>query len=48
MRLKKIWLALIVLLAVLLVIALFDGGREPQRLIEQPVQLPAELSGAAR
>ena len=48
MRLKKIWLALIVLLAVFLVIAWYDGGREPQRLIEQPVKLPAELSGAAR
>ena len=48
MRLKKIWLVLIVLLAVFLVIAWYDGGREPQRLIEQPVQLPAELSGAAR
>lgn len=48
MRLKKIWLALIVLLAVFLVIAWYDGGREPQRLIEQPVELPAELSGAAR
>ena len=40
MRLKKIWLGLLVLLVLFLVVAWYDGGREPQRLIEQPVELP--------
>jgi polyferredoxin len=37
---KNIWLGLLALLALFLVIAWYDGGREPQRLIEQPVELP--------
>jgi len=32
-----------VLLVLFLALAWFDGGREPQRLIEQPVDLLAEL-----
>jgi hypothetical protein len=40
MRLNKIWLGVIVLLVLFLVVAWYDGGREQQRLIEQPVELP--------
>ncbi len=42
MRLGKIRLGLLVLLVLFLVIAWYDGGREPQRLIEQPVELEGE------
>ena len=45
MRLSKLRLALLVLLALFLAIAWYDGGREPQRLIEQPVELSPELTG---
>jgi len=40
MRLNKIWLGVAVLLVLLLAVVWYDGGREPQRLIEQPVELP--------
>jgi|GEM_PF-2464933 hypothetical protein len=40
---KTIRWVLTVLLVLFLALAWFDGGREPQRLIEQPVDLPAEL-----
>jgi len=40
MRLNKIWLGVAVLLVLALVVVWYDGGREPQRLIEQPVELP--------
>ena len=40
MRLNKLWVGLLVLLVLFLAIAWYDGGREPQRLIEQPVELP--------
>ena len=40
MRRNKIWLGAAVLLVLFLVVAWYDGGREPQRLIEQPVELP--------
>ena len=40
MRRKNIWLGLLTLLVLFLIIAWYDGGREPQRLIEQPVELP--------
>jgi len=40
MRLNKIWLGAAVLLVLLLAVVWYDGGREPQRLIEQPVELP--------
>ena len=43
MRLSKVRLVLIGLFIVFLAIAWYDGGREPQRLIEQPVELPEEL-----
>lgn len=39
MRLTKFRWALLALL-LFLAIAWYDGGREPQRLIEQPVELP--------
>jgi hypothetical protein len=45
MRLNKIWLGVTVLLVLFLVVVWYDGGREPQRLIEQPVELPAKYSG---
>jgi len=34
---------MLALLVVLLAVAWYDGGREPQRLIEQPVELPEGL-----
>ncbi len=40
MRLTKIQMALLALLILFLAVAWYDGGREPQRLIEQPVELP--------
>ena len=40
MRLNKISLGAAVLVILLLIVAWYDGGREPQRLIEQPVELP--------
>ena len=43
---KNIWLGLLILLALFLIVAWYDGGREPQRLIEQPVELPGTLGGA--
>ena len=39
MRRKIIGQVALVLVAVLLLFAWVDGGREPQRLIEQPVTL---------
>lgn len=39
MRLGKVRLGLLVLLILFLIVAWYDGGREPQRLIEQPVEL---------
>lgn len=43
MRLNKLQQALLVLLLLILALAWYDGGREPQRLIEQPVELPEGL-----
>ena len=43
MRLSKLQLGLLVLVVLFLVLAWYDGGREPQRLIEQPADLPAAL-----
>ena len=40
MRPNKIWLGVLGLLVLLLVVVWYDGGREPQRLIEQAVELP--------
>jgi hypothetical protein len=40
MRLNKISLGVLVLLVLFLAVVWYDGGREPQRLIEQPVELP--------
>lgn len=43
MRRNKIWLGAAGLLVLFLAVAWYDGGREPQRLIEQPVELPEGL-----
>lgn len=43
MRRKKIGWVLLALFVVFLALVWFDGGREPQRLIEQPVELPEGL-----
>jgi len=43
MRLTKLQMGLLALIVLFLVIAWWDGGREPQRLIEQPVALPENL-----
>ena len=48
MRRKNIWLGLLLLFVLFLILAWYDGGREPQRLIEQPVELPPKISGAFR
>ena len=40
MRLDKVRLVLLALLVLALALVWYDGGREPQRLIEQPVELP--------
>lgn len=48
MRLGKVRLGLLVLLVLFLAIAWYDGGREPQRLIEQPVELPPGLQEGLR
>jgi hypothetical protein len=40
MRLNKFWYGLLALLVLVLAVVWYDGGREPQRLIEQPVELP--------
>ena len=40
MRLNKIWYGVLGLLVLILLVVWYDGGREPQRLIEQPVELP--------
>ena len=46
MRLDKVRLIVLALVILFLALVWYDGGREPQRLIEQPVELPPELSGA--
>lgn len=43
MRLTKLQLGLLALVVLFLIVAWWDGGREPQRLIEQPVELPENL-----
>jgi len=40
MRLNKIWYGVLGLVVLILLVVWYDGGREPQRLIEQPVELP--------
>jgi hypothetical protein len=40
MRLNKIWYGVLGLLVLFLLVVWYDGGREPQRLMEQPVELP--------
>jgi len=44
MRRRRIWIVLILLLAAALGLAWYDGGREAQRLIVQPVELPEGFS----
>jgi hypothetical protein len=43
MRLSKLQLGLLALLVLFLALAWYDGGREPQRLIVQPADLPASI-----
>lgn len=38
---KKIWIVLAVVVFVVLGLIWFDGGQQEQRIIEQPVVLPA-------
>jgi len=40
MRLNKFAKAALVLLVLIVLFAWIDGGREPLRMIEQPVELP--------
>ena len=42
MKWGKVRLGLLVLLVLILLVAWIDGGREPQRMIEQPVDLPSD------
>lgn len=44
MKSRKVRAGLLVLLVLILLVAWIDGGREPQRLIEQPVELEAATS----
>jgi uncharacterized protein YdgA (DUF945 family) len=48
MRRKKIWSVVLVLLVLFLGLAWYDGGRESQRLIEEPVDLSTVLAGGTR
>jgi hypothetical protein len=48
MRLNKFSYGLLALLVLFLVVTWYDGGREPQRLIEQPVELPPGYRGTGR
>ena len=43
MRLDKVRLIVLALVILFLALVWYDGGREPQRLIEQPVELPEGL-----
>jgi hypothetical protein len=43
MRLDRVRLVLLALLVLVLALVWYDGGREPQRLIEQPVELPESM-----
>jgi hypothetical protein len=43
MRLDKVRLGLLAVVVLVLALIWYDGGREPQRLIEQPVELPENL-----
>ena len=43
MRLSKVWTVVLVLLVLFLLVAWYDGGREPQRMIEQPAEIPENL-----
>lgn len=40
MRLRNLWPALLLFILVILVFAWIDGGREEQRMIVEPVELP--------
>ena len=43
MRLSKVWTVVLVVLVLFLIVAWYDGGREPQRLIVQPAEIPDNL-----
>jgi hypothetical protein len=43
-RRSNVWLVVLALLVLFLAIAWYDGGREPQRMIEQPIALPGATS----
>lgn len=43
MRLRRISLILLAALLLFLLFAWYDGGREPMRMIEHPVELPEGL-----
>ena len=47
MNFGKLRLVLLVLVLLVLLFAWVDGGREPQRLIEQEVELPVGLPSGA-
>ena len=47
MRLSKVRVVILALSVLFLALVWYDGGREPQRLVEQPVELPPELTGSA-
>jgi hypothetical protein len=46
MKSRKVRLGLLVLLVLVLLVAWIDGGREPQRMIEQPVELSTAAGGS--
>jgi hypothetical protein len=43
MRLNKVWVGVLVVLVLFLLVAWYDGGSEPQRLFEQPAEIPESL-----
>ena len=40
MRLRTVWTVLLVIIVLVLIVAWIDGGREEQRMIVEPVELP--------
>ena len=44
MRLRRFWIAVLVIVLVLLALAWIDAGRQEQRMIVEPVALPKDFS----
>ena len=44
MRLRTVWTVLLVIVVLVLIVAWIDGGRQEQRMITEPVELPGAPS----